>query len=73
MQAFLQKRSDEDKAAQQEIKNLSGKLERCDCSVVINSIQLYTTFFLTELGYYRGNDLWEQRSVYSICPFPWNH
>lgn len=28
MQAFLQKRRDEEKAAQQEIKNLSDELER---------------------------------------------
>lgn len=37
MQAFLQKRRDEDKAAQQEIKNLSDELERYDCNVAVHS------------------------------------
>lgn len=37
MHAFLQKRRDEDSAAQQEIKNLSAGLERYECGVVIPS------------------------------------
>lgn len=37
MQAFLQKRRDEDNVAQQEIKNLTDELERYNCDVVIHS------------------------------------
>lgn len=37
MQAFLQNRRDEDKAAQQEIQFVSDELERCDCSAVIHT------------------------------------
>lgn len=43
MQAFLQKRRDEDKAVQQEIKNLSDELERYD------DVMLHATFLFVTL------------------------
>ena len=38
VQAFLQKRRDEDKAAQQEIKNLTDELERYDIQLLYSSL-----------------------------------
>lgn len=47
MQAFLQKRRDEEKDAQLEIKNLSEELERYGCDVVIHSDYSSNTVWMT--------------------------
>ena len=57
MQAFLQKRRNEDKTAQQEIKNLTDELERYDCGfdIINNYNRIHTTFvfFPTPIKYCR--------------------
>lgn len=47
MQAFLQKKRDEDTAAQQEIKNLSDELERYNCAVIHSDYKLLQYFYLS--------------------------
>lgn len=39
MQAFLQRRKEEERTAQQEIKNISDELQRYDCDVAYYILQ----------------------------------